>query len=61
MDNKLKPTEAQQMPPWVRHFFIHVVKRCASIVMTWCEQMQEASKESYQVESTVGSNGRLNR
>jgi hypothetical protein len=60
MDNKLKPVEAQQIPPWVRHFLVHVVKRCASTVVQWCDQMQEASRESYQIES-ISSNGRLNR
>ncbi len=36
--------EVQGMPPWVRHFLVHVVKRCAMIVVKWIEDMQEAGR-----------------
>lgn len=60
MDNKLQRTDVQQMPPWVRHFFLHVVKRCATILIAWIDEMKESSRETPQVE-TIHSNGRLIR
>lgn len=58
MDNKLQRNDVQQIPPWVKHFLIHVVKRCAVILVAWIDEVKESSKEPYQVEST---NGRLSR
>jgi hypothetical protein len=57
MDNKLKPAEAQQIPPWLRHFFIHVIKRCAVILVAWIDDVKEMSKEAAQIEG-ASSNGR---
>ncbi len=57
MDNKLQRTEVQQIPPWVRHFFLHVVKRCAVILVAWIDEMKECSKEQAQIEA-IHSNGR---
>ena len=33
------------VPPWLQHFFIHVIKRCAGILTNWIEEMQTANKE----------------
>jgi len=30
------------IPPWIRHFLVHVVKRCANILVKWIEDMQKA-------------------
>ena len=32
------------IPPWLRGFFIHVVKRCANILVKWITDMQEARR-----------------
>ncbi len=61
MDNKLQRTDVQQMPPWVKHFLLHVVKRCATILIAWIDEMKEESRrDSVQVEA-IHSNGRLSR
>jgi hypothetical protein len=36
--------DAQAIPPWVRHFLIHVVKRSALILVKWIEEIQAACK-----------------
>lgn len=58
MDNKLKPDEVKEMPAWLRHFLIHVVKRSAGSLIEWIDGMKEASRETRQIES---SNGRVIR
>lgn len=60
MDNKLQAVEVKQIPPWLKHFLIHVVKRCAVILVAWIDDVKELSRESSQIES-VNGNGRLNR
>jgi hypothetical protein len=36
--------DAQAIPPWVRHFLVHVVKRCLKIAIVWIEEIQAACK-----------------
>jgi hypothetical protein len=60
MNNKLQRTDTEQIPPWVKHFLIHVIGRCCSIVVKWIEEMKDVDKGTAQIEAT-GSNGRLNR
>ncbi len=57
MDNKLQKADVQQIPPWVRHFMLHVVKRCCMTIVAWIDQMNEASKAPESVEY-IGANGR---
>lgn len=38
------------VPPWVQLFLIHVIKRCAGIVVAWIDEMQEANREVAGVE-----------
>lgn len=60
MDNKLQVAEVKQIPPWFKHFLIHVVKRCAVILVAWIDDVKELSRENGQIEAN-GSNGRLIR
>lgn len=30
------------VPPWLRHFLVHVVKRCCGVVVSWIEDVQQA-------------------
>ena len=39
----------QGVPPWVQHFLIHVVKRSASVLITWIEDVREANREAVKV------------
>jgi hypothetical protein len=36
--------DAQAIPPWVRYFLVHVVKRCLKIAIVWIEEIQAACK-----------------
>lgn len=36
----------QGVPPWVQHFLIHVVKRSASVLVAWIEDVREANREA---------------
>lgn len=58
MDNKLQRTDVQQIPPWFKHFLIHVVKRCAVILVAWIDDVKEMSKEGYQQIEQGNPNGR---
>ena len=33
------------IPPWLRYFLIHVVKRCAMVFVTWINEMEKALKQ----------------
>jgi hypothetical protein len=33
------------IPPWLRYFLIHVVKRCCGILIAWICDMEEALKQ----------------
>ena len=33
------------IPPWLRHFLVHVVKRCAMILVKWIDGMIETCKK----------------
>jgi hypothetical protein len=44
-NDRLKPEEAREMPAWLRHFLVFVVKRSASILVDWIEGLKEATKE----------------
>lgn len=46
LEDKLGPGDVREMPYWVRHLLIHVVKYSATLVVKWCEQVQEAAKEA---------------
>lgn len=54
MEQKLKPDEVQQIPPWLRHFLVYVVKRSATHLVEWIDNMKEASRE-------VETNGQRSR
>lgn len=45
MDNKLQRADIQQIPPWLKHFLVHVVKRCATILIAWIDEVKESSRE----------------
>jgi hypothetical protein len=34
----------KQVPLWVRHFLIHVIKRCCGIVVKWIDDVEEANR-----------------
>jgi len=36
--------DARSIPPWFRHFLVHVVKRSALILVRWIEDVQAANK-----------------
>lgn len=56
MNNKLQPADTKQIPPWLFHFLVHVVKRCATILVKWIEEVQEMNKVIDQTES-ISYNG----
>lgn len=29
----------KDIPPWLRHFLVHVVKRCAMILVKWIDDL----------------------
>lgn len=41
----MKEDTPKNIPPWAQHFLVHVVKRCAMILVKWIEDMQEDSKK----------------
>ncbi len=46
-------SEFAGIPPWLRSFFLKVVKRCAGALVAWIDEMNAATKEE-----TVVGNGR---
>ncbi len=44
---KLAPEDAQQIPPWLRHFLIHVVKCSAMLLVTWIDDVKEANRKEW--------------
>lgn len=42
---KLSPKDAQEIPKWLRHFFIYAIKPAVIAVASWIDQMKEAVKE----------------
>jgi hypothetical protein len=40
----MKEDTPKNIPPWVQHFLVHVVKRCAMVLVRWIESVQEESK-----------------
>jgi hypothetical protein len=34
------------VPPWLKHFLVHVVKRCLGIIDKWIEDVRSADKDA---------------
>ncbi len=41
----MKQDTPKNIPPWVQHFLIHVVKRCAMVLVRWIDDMKEEGKK----------------
>lgn len=50
--NKLTKAEVQEIPTWFKYFLIHVVKRCALIVATFCDEVKEADKTTKTIDQS---------
>jgi hypothetical protein len=46
----------QSIPPWVRLFLVHVVKRCCGIIVKWIDDMQSSC-----LEERTGGDGYLHQ
>ena len=41
----MKNDTPKNIPPWVQHFLIHVVKRCAMVLVRWIDDMKEENRK----------------